>query len=314
MKVLVTGGAGFIGHHLVAALLRRGDDVRVLDDLSSGDRRRLDGMLDDIELLEGSILDRTILSAAVQGRDVVLHQAAVASVPRSLEAPAEVNEVNVAGTIAIIMAAAAQGVRRVVFAGSSAVYGEPTELPCRESFRPSPESPYGVGKLAAELYLHTLGRHLGVESVSLRYFNVFGPGQDPRSQYAAVVPRFVTAVLDRRRPTVHGDGEVTRDFVYVDNVVSANLLAAEASAPTGLTANIAAGTSSSLNDLLAAIGRATELPVDPVYGPPRPGDITHSFADITLAREHLGYRVLVPFEEGIKRTVDWYRQQGARAR
>jgi len=238
---------------------------------------------------------------------VVLHQAAIPSVPRSLVTPLHSNEVNVTGTIEVVLAAARHHVRRVVFAGSSSVYGVPAELPCRESYRANPESPYGVSKLAAELYLHTLGKHRGVETVSLRYFNVFGPGQDPTSQYAAVVPRFVTAVLEGRQPTVFGDGQVSRDFTYVDNVVSANLLAADSSCPSGITVNVACGTRFTLLDLLEAIGDAAGMPVDPVFGPPRPGDIIHSFADISMAQQQLGYHVLIPFREGIARTVGWFR-------
>lgn len=309
MRVLVTGGSGFIGHHLVNGLLARGDSVRVLDDFSTGDRGRLEPMLGRIELVEGSILDSAALDAAVEGCEVVLHEAAIPSVPRSLVTPLHSNEVNVTGTIEVVLAAARHHVRRVVFAGSSSVYGVPAELPCRESYRASPESPYGVSKLAAELYLHTLGEHRGVETVSLRYFNVFGPGQDPTSQYAAVVPRFVTAVLESRKPTVFGDGQVSRDFTYVDNVVSANLLAAASTSPSGITVNVACGTRFTLLDLLEAIGESSGMPVDPVFGPSRPGDIIHSFADIRMAQQQLGYKVLVPFREGIARTVAWFRDR-----
>jgi UDP-glucose 4-epimerase len=258
-------------------------------------------------VIEGSILDPDPLEDAMQGCEVVFHEAALASVERSFADPVRTNDVNVAGTVQVVLAAGRQGVRRVVFAASSSVYGVPVELPCREAMKPSPASPYGVSKLAGEYYLHTLGGHLGVETVALRYFNVFGPGQDPESHYAAVIPLFITAVLEGRRPTVNGDGSVTRDFTYVDNVVSANILAAIAAEASGRTMNVACGDRTSLLELLDAICTAAGRHVEPVFGPPRPGDITHSLADVSLAREILGYRVEVPFREGIARTVEWYR-------
>ncbi len=233
MKALVTGGAGFIGHHLVRALLERGDGVVVLDDFSTGFRERLTPYADRARVIEGSILDPDRLSEAMAGCEVVFHEAALASVERSFARPGPTNEVNVEGTVQVVLAAGRQGVRRVVFAASSSVYGVPVELPCREAMKPSPASPYGISKLAGEYYLHTIGGHVGVETVALRYFNVFGPGQDPDSHYSAVIPLFITAVLDGRRPTVNGDGGVTRDFTYVENVVTANLLAATAAEASG---------------------------------------------------------------------------------
>jgi nucleoside-diphosphate-sugar epimerase len=226
-----------------------------------------------------------------------------------LVTPRLTNEVNVGGTIEVMLAAARHGVRRVVLAGSSSVYGIPEELPCRESQRPDPRSPYGASKLAAEHYVHTLGQLHGVDTVVLRYFNVFGPGQDPASEYAAVVPRFVTAVLDGRRPTIYGDGETSRDFTYVDNVVEANLLASLPSSPSALTCNVACGSRYSLLELLQVICEAAGRRVEPVFGPPRPGDIQHSQADISIARRALDYRAEVPFGEGIRRAVAWYRDQ-----
>jgi UDP-glucose 4-epimerase len=307
MKALVTGGAGFIGHHLVRALLERGDDVVVLDDFSTGFRERLTPYADRARVIEGSILDPDRLSEAMADCEVVFHEAALASVERSFADPVRTNEVNVEGTVQVVLAAGRQGVRRVVFAASSSVYGVPVELPCREEMKPSPASPYGISKLAGEYYLHTLGGHVGVETVALRYFNVFGPGQDPDSHYSAVIPLFITAVLDGRRPTVNGDGGVTRDFTYVENVVTANLLAATATEASGRTMNVACGDRTSLLELLDAICAAAGRSVEPVFGPPRPGDITHSLADVSLARSLLGYRVDVPFREGIARTVEWYR-------
>ena len=308
MRMLVTGGAGLIGHHLVRALLERGHDVTVIDDFSSGSRSRLDAFGDRIALVEGSILDADALDAAAAGCDVIFHEAAITSVARSIVAPLETDAVNVRGTIEVVLAGTRHGVRRVVFAGSSSVHGVPESLPCRESNLPAPMSPYGVSKLAAEHYLHALGRLHGIDTVVLRYFNVFGPGQDPKSEYAAVVPAFVTAILDGRRPTVNGTGEISRDFIYVDNVVAANLLASESACPSGLTCNIASGSRASLLDLLRSISQAAELPVKPVFGPPRAGDILESQADISLARRVLGYDDVVPFDEGIRRTVSWYRE------
>jgi UDP-N-acetylglucosamine/UDP-N-acetyl-alpha-D-glucosaminouronate 4-epimerase len=314
VRILVTGGAGFIGHHLVRALLARGDQVSVIDDFSTGFRSRLDPFIDRITLTEGSILDPGALDEAAEGCDVILHEAAIPSVARSLVTPRLTNEVNVGGTIEVMLAAARHGVRRVVLAGSSSVYGIPAELPCRESQRPDPQSPYGASKLAAEHYVHTLGQLHGVDTVVLRYFNVFGPGQDPASEYAAVVPRFVTAVLDGRRPTVNGDGETSRDFTYVDNVVEANLLASQPSSPSALTCNVACGSRYSLLELLQVICEAAGREVEPVFGPPRPGDIQHSQADVSIARRALGYQVVVPFGEGIQRSVAWYRDQALRDR
>jgi len=313
VRAAVTGGAGFIGHHLVRGLLARGHEVTVIDDFSTGQRSRLDLMRDRIALTEGSILDSAALDEAVAGCEVIFHEAAIASVERSLAEPRMTNEVNSSGTIEVMLAAARHHVRRVVFAGSCAVYGIPEELPCRESQRPDPRSPYGASKLAAEHYVHTLGELHRIETVVLRYFNVFGPGQDPASAYAAVVPRFVTAVLEDRKPTINGRGEISRDYIHVDNVVQANLLASRPSSPSGLTCNVAAGSRHSLLELLQTICDEAGRRVDPVFGPPRSGDIEHSEADISLARQTLGYEVTVPFREGIAGTVAWYREQVADA-
>lgn len=311
MRALVTGGGGFIGHHLVRGLLALGDEVSVIDDFSTGDRARLEPLRDRISLIEGSILDPEALDLAAASCEVVFHEAAIPSVARSLANPHLSNRVNVTGTIEVMLAAARNGVRKVVYAGSSSVYGVPESLPCRESFRPAPESPYGVSKLAAEHYVRTLGKLHGVETATLRYFNVFGPGQDPASEYAAVVPRFVTAVLEGRRPTIYGTGDVSRDFTYVDNVVNANLLAARASSPTGITCNIACGDRHTLLELLDAICMTAGRPAEPIFGPPRPGDIVHSLADISVAERELGYKAAVPFQEGIARTVAWYNDRTA---
>lgn len=308
MRALVTGGAGFIGHHLVRALVERGDDVSVLDDMSSGLIARLHPVLDRITVVEGSILEAGALDAAIRGAEVVFHEAALASVAKSVADPRLTNEVNVAGTIDIMLAAARHGVRRVVFAGSSAVYGTPMQLPCSEDQLASPTSPYGVSKLAGEQYVHALGRLHGVETVVLRYFNVYGPGQDPASEYAAVIPKFVTAVLRGERPTFNGTGLITRDFVYVDNVVAANILAASPASPSGLTCNVATGRSVSLVELLDAICAAAGREVEPIHGPPREGDILDSQGDVAVAQRELGYEVTVHLHDGIAKTVAWYRE------
>jgi nucleoside-diphosphate-sugar epimerase len=307
MRALVTGGAGFIGHHLVRSLLERGDRVSVIDDFSTGLRSRLDPFRNEITLVEGSILDPAALDRAAATSEVIFHQAAVPSVAQSLVSPGLTNEANVSGTIEVMLASARNAVRRVVFAGSCAVYGTPEQLPCREDQRAAPTSPYGVSKLAGEHYVHVLGKLHGVETVVLRYFNVFGPGQDPDSEYSAVIPRFATAVLQGEPPTINGTGKISRDFVHVENVISANLLAAMPGSPSGVTCNVATGSSHTLIELLDAICTAVGREVDPILGPPRPGDILDSQADITLAQRVLGYRVTVPFREGIAKTVDWYR-------
>jgi UDP-glucose 4-epimerase len=307
VRALVTGGAGFIGHHLVASLLERGDEVSVIDDFATGFRWRLESFQSAIHLVEGSILDPEALDRAAYGCDVIFHEAAIPSVARSFVAPRLTNDVNVNGTIEVMLAAARLGVGRVVLAASSSAYGAAEQLPCRETQSPAPLSPYAASKIAAEHYLHTLGAEHGIATIALRYFNVFGPGQDPDSEYAAVVPRFTTAVLGRTRPTVNGTGEISRDFTFIDNVVEANLLAAAPTAPSGLTCNIGCGTRYSLIDLLRAIADAAGYSVDPIFGPARPGDIPHSLADISLAQRELGYRVSVPFVEGVARTVAWYR-------
>jgi UDP-glucose 4-epimerase len=311
MKVMVTGGAGFIGHHLVGALVERGDQVTVLDDLSTGRISRLHALLDHVDFIEGSILERRHLDRAMAGVEVVFHEAALASVAKSIADPRLTNEVNVTGTVEVMRSASRHGVRRVVFAGSSAVYGTPRTLPCTEEQRPSPTSPYGVSKLAAELYTHVIGGFHGLETVVLRYFNVYGPGQDPASEYAAVIPRFITTVTGGARPTIHGTGGISRDFVYVADVVAANLRAALASTPTGLTCNIATGLETTLVQLLGEISRAAGRAVEPIYGPPREGDIPASVGDIRVAREALGYDVTVSLHDGIAKTVDWYRRNAA---
>ena len=309
MRALVTGGAGFIGHHLVRALLERGDEVSVIDDLSTGLRSRLVPFEGRISFVEGDIRDSAAMDRAIEGCSVVFHEAALPSVARSVRDPRLSNEVNTSGTIEVMLAAARAGTRRVVLAGSSSVYGDSPQMPRIESQLPNPRSPYATSKLAAEFYVHTLGALHGVESVVLRYFNIFGPGQDPNSEYSAVIPLWATAALRGERVTVHGDGTQSRDFTFIENVISANLLAATAPGASGLTCNVGCGGRYSLLELLTAIGDGLGLHVEPSFAPPRPGDVPHSQADITLASTRLGYRVLVPFAEGIERTVRAYREQ-----
>ncbi len=310
MRILVTGGAGFIGSHLVRALLERGDDVNVIDDLSTDLEHRLTAIEGRATVVRGDIRDEATLDQVMAGCDAVLHQAAIPSVARSVRDPVLSDAVNAGGTIQVMRSAARAGVRRVVAAGSSSVYGASPEMPRRESQTPDPRSPYAVSKLAMEGYVHALGSLAGIETVVLRYFNVFGPDQDPSSEYAAVVPRFVTAALKGGPAIVHGDGHQTRDFTYIDNVVSANLLALGATGVTGLTCNIGCGGRFDLLALLAAIEVAVGHRIEVEHGPARPGDVRDSQASIDLARERLDYRVVTSFEDGVRRTVAWYAEQG----
>ena len=301
-RVLVTGGGGFIGSNLVRRLLGDGHQVRVLDNFSTGNRANLVEVLDDIELVEGDIQSYERAHSAVRGVEIVLHQAAMPSVPRSVQDPLTSNAVNVVGTLNVMLAARDSGVRRVVFASSSSVYGATPELPKHERLPTLPISPYAVAKLAAEGFCRSFHEVYGLETVALRYFNVFGPRQDPNSEYAAVVPKFIGAALAGTAPVVYGDGEQTRDFTYVDNVVAANVLAMEADA-VGLALNVACGERISLNRLLATIAELTGRAVEPEYRPARMGDVRHSHADISLATERLGYQPAIQLEEGLRHTI-----------
>src|SRR4051794_1178567 len=303
MTTLVTGGGGFIGSHLVERLCRDGHRVRVLDNFATGRRESLIPLLDEIELIEGDIQSYERVHTAVRGCELVFHLAALPSVPRSVQDPLTSNASNVIGTLNVLLAARDEGVRRVVFASSSSVYGANRELPKREEMAALPIAPYGVAKLAAEGYCRAFHEVYGLETVALRYFNVFGPRQDPLSQYAAVIPRFITACLEERRPVVFGDGEQSRDFTYIDNAVEANLLAAEAEGVAGEKFNIACGEQTTLNQLLEAIRRLTGKEIEADYQPPRPGDVPHSLADVSRARERLGYEVGIDIREGLERTV-----------
>ena len=306
MRYLVTGGAGFIGSNTVDELVRRGHNVVVLDDLSSGKVQNLSGATGKIELLQHSITDLDKLREACRGVDYVLHLGARTSVPRSVKDPLETNRINVDGTLNVLVAARDAKVKRVVFAGSSAVYGETPTLPKREGMPPAPISPYGVSKFAGEIYGQVFQRCYGLEFVSLRYFNVFGPRQDPGSAYSGVLSLFNQAVLDGTQPVVYGDGEHSRDFTYVGNVVEANLLACEAKRAAGLAINIGTGSRYTLNQTLALLEKITGRPAKAKYAPPREGDIRDSQADIARARDVLGYNPRFGFEEGLKHTWDWF--------
>ena len=303
MRAVVTGGAGFIGSNLVRGLLERGDDVRVLDNFSTGNRANLAGL--DVEIVEGELRSYERVHNAVRGREVVYHLGALGSVPRSVQDPLTSSAVNVEGTLNVLLAARDEGVRRVVFASSSSVYGAQTKLPVDESLPTDPISPYGVAKLAAERYCVSFSRvYESFETVVLRYFNVFGPRQSPFSQYAAMVPLFITAIAAGEQVTIFGDGEQSRDFTYVANVVDATMRAADAQGANGRIFNVAAGSPASVNDVAAAIGRIVGKPVEQTYAPPRPGDIRNSWADVSAAREVLGYAPSVPLEDGLRRTIE----------
>jgi UDP-glucose 4-epimerase len=307
MSYLVTGGAGFIGSNIAEELVRRGERVRVFDDFSTGKRENLAAFIADIELLEGDLRDPPAVRRAVEGVDYVLHQGALPSVQRSIDDPLTTHAVNTTGTLNLLVAAREAGVKRVVYAASSSVYGDSPTLPKREDMIPHPRSPYAVSKLTGEQYCRAFTEVYGLETVCLRYFNVFGPRQDPNSQYSGVIPLFITAMLRGEPPTVHGDGLQSRDFSYVDNVVQANLLAATAPGAAGRVFNVACGQRYTLLDMIAALNDILDTRVEPVHTAPRAGDVRHSLADISAAQEALGYRVLVEFGEGLRRTVDWHK-------
>jgi UDP-glucose 4-epimerase len=303
-RVLVTGGAGFIGSNLVAALLARGDAVRVLDNFSTGNRHNLDTVSGDVELVEGDLRSYERVHAAVRGVEVVYHQGALPSVPRSVQDPLTTTAVNVEGTLNVLLAARDEGVRRVVNASSSSVYGNGGTLPRTEDQAVDPISPYAVAKLAAERFCASFSRVYAIETVSLRYFNVFGPRQDPDSEYAAVVPRFIHAIAEGRPVTIDGDGEQSRDFTFVENVVQANLLAGEADGASGLVVNVATGRSLSVNELASTIGAILGQDVKREPRPARQGDVRASIADVSLAGQALGYTAAVGTEEGLTRTIE----------
>jgi UDP-glucose 4-epimerase len=303
-RALVTGGAGFIGSHLVDGLLEWGWQVRALDDFSSGREENLRAAAGSIELVRGDFTDVETAARAVAGVEVVFHQGAIPSVPRSVAEPIRTHRANVDGTLLVLESARAARVRRVVYAASSSAYGDTEVLPKVETMPARPLSPYALQKYTGELYCQLYHALYGLETVALRYFNVFGPRQDPKSEYAAVVPRFATACLRGEAPQIHGDGEQTRDFTFVGDAVRANLAAADAPRAAGSVINVAGGRRTSLNELLAIIQAAAGSRVVPRHGPPRAGDVRHSLADITRARELLAWTPQVPLEEGVRRTVE----------
>jgi nucleoside-diphosphate-sugar epimerase len=313
MRYVVTGGAGFIGSNTVDELVRRGHSVVVLDDLSSGKEENLSEIRNKITLIKGSITDIEVVRKAMHEAEYVLHLAARTSVPRSVKDPLETNKINIEGTLNVLVTARDMKVKRVVFAASSSAYGETPTLPKVESMQPEPISPYGVTKYVGELYGQTFGRCYGLENVSLRYFNIFGPRQDPSSPYSGVLAKFCTAYLEDTPPVVFGDGEQTRDFTYVENAVQANLLACEAPSVSGKVFNVGTGGRTSLNDVLKALGKITGKALEAKYEPARDGDIRDSQADISQAREYLGYDPQVDFEEGLSSTFEWYRSSQTKA-
>jgi UDP-glucose 4-epimerase len=302
-RALVTGGAGFIGSNLVRGLLERGDDVRVLDNFSTGNRANIEGL--DVEIVEGELRSYERVHNAVRGTEVVYHLGALGSVPRSVQDPLTTNAVNVDGTMNVLLAARDEGVRRVVFASSSSVYGSTVTLPANENSPVDPISPYGVAKLAAERYCVSFSRvYASFETVVLRYFNVFGPRQNPRSQYAAAVPLFISAIAAGEPVTIFGDGGQSRDFTYVENVVAANLAAMDAPGANGRIFNVAAGAPNSVNELVDTVARLLGKSAEREFAPPRPGDIRDSFADIAAARDILAWQPTVSFEDGLRKTIE----------
>ena len=307
--VLVTGGGGFIGSHVAERLVREGDRVRVLDNFATGNRENLAPFLDDVDLVEGDIQSYERVHNAVSGCELVFHIAALPSVPRSLQDPLTSNASNVIGTLNVLLAARDADVRRVVYASSSSVYGANPELPKREANLPQPIAPYAVSKLAGEGYCGSFNQVYGLETVALRYFNVYGPRQDPRSQYAAVIPSFIDAFLDGEPPVIFGDGEQSRDFTYVDDVVDANLMAAWADGVAGETFNVARGQRATLNEMVGLLRDLTDSDLEPIHADPRPGDVRDSEADITRARERLGWSPRTDLATGLRLTLEHLQQK-----
>ncbi|MBD3426364.1 MAG: NAD-dependent epimerase/dehydratase family protein [Candidatus Omnitrophica bacterium] len=306
MKYLVTGGAGFIGSNITEELLRQGKDVRVLDDLSTGREENLAPFMGKIDFRKGDIRSEEDAREALRGIDFVLHQAALRSVAKSVERPVPTNDVNVNGTLNFLMAAKESGVRRVVYASSSSVYGDRRDYPQQESFAPQPISPYAVSKLAAEYYCRMFSKTLGLSTVSLRYFNVFGPRQNPESKYSAVIPAFIERLSNDQPCMIDGDGSQSRDFTYVSNVVDANLAACEAEGVEGEVLNVACGSDHSVNEVAEELKKIMGKDIESVHGPRRPGDVDRTFADVTRLKEKLKIRSFVGFHEGLEKTVEWF--------
>jgi len=305
---VVTGGGGFIGSHIVEELLRRNEIVRVIDNFSTGKWENIEPFEGGAEIIEADIAEGKNLPRFLEGADYVIHQAAIPSVPKSILDPVKSHHANVNGTLQLLNASREANVKRVVYASSSSVYGDSPTLPKHEGMMPNPLSPYGAQKLFAEIYCQVFSRAYGLETVSLRYFNVFGPRQDSTSQYSGVLALFIPAVLQSKRPTIYGDGLQSRDFTYVQNVVEANLVACTVPGVAGQVFNVACGDRITVNSMLQQINKITGKDIAPIYADPRPGDIKHSQADITRAKEHLGYQPKISFEEGLRNTIEWYRR------
>jgi len=302
----VTGGAGFIGSNICKKLVSQGCFVRVIDNLLTGKKSNLTGIIDKIEFIEADMGDERVARSAMKDIDVVLHQGALPSVPRSIDNPAATHKHCVDATFTLLLAARDADIKRFVYASSSSAYGDTPTLPKVETMQPQPLSPYAVGKLVGEHYAKVFNNVFGLETISLRYFNVFGPHQDPTSQYAAAIPAFVTAILKDEPPTVFGDGEQSRDFTYVNNVVEANLLAARTGHTAGEVVNIACGKAITVNEVIEIINELVGKNIKPIYDAPRPGDIKHSLADITLAKKLIGFKPMVSFKQGLQKAIDWY--------
>ena len=313
---LITGIAGFIGSSIAHALLAAGDEVRGIDNLSTGKRENISDIVGKLDFREADLLDLDAVHDACRGVDYIFHEAAIPSVPKSVIDPLGSNRANVDGTVHLLIAARDARVKRVVYAASSSAYGDTPTLPKSEDMLPNPISPYAVAKLAGEHYMSSFYRCYGLETVSLRYFNIFGPRQDPSSPYSGVLAKFITQMLNGEQPTILGDGAQSRDFTYIDNAVHANLLAAKAPAAqvAGRVFNVATGTRADLNETFRLLKRIIGFAGEVKYGPERPGDVKHSLADLSLAEKHLDYRAQVDFEEGLRRTVEWYRRQMQAAR
>lgn len=306
---LVTGGAGFIGSHIVEALLNKGEKVKVIDNFSTGNKENLKEVINDIELIEGDFLDDQALKLATKGVDIIFHQGAVPSVPKSIIDPIKSNHVNVSGTLQLLHTAIENRVSRVIYAASSSAYGNSTKLPKQEDMIATPLSPYAVSKYTGELYCKVFYEIYGLETMSLRYFNVYGPKQDPDSEYAAVVPKFIQSILDDQLPIIYGDGTQSRDFTYIENVVSANLLASQVSKLSGEVINVGSGESIDLNNLVTKINGITGKQIKPFYTEKRQGDVKHSLADIQRAYNLIGYNPTISFEEGLRRTIKWFERK-----
>ena len=307
MKYLVTGGAGFIGSNLVEELLKRGENVRVLDNFATGRRENLQPFVENIEIIEGDIRSLSTVYRAVDGVDFILHQAALPSVPRSISDPVTTNEVNITGTLNVLIAARDRGAKRVVFASSSSVYGLDPRQPKHEDMRPRPMSPYAISKLAGEVYCGVFTRLYGLETVILRYFNIFGPRQDPTSQYSAVIPKFISLLMKNKQPIIYGDGLQTRDFTFVENVVSANLRACEVEKlPEERIFNCAYGNQVTVKELIIELNRILNKDIKPILAEPRLGDVKNSYADVSRAVNYLDYKPLVSFQNGLEKTCGWF--------